>query len=472
MDNRANLPGLNVTGPPGQNWALAQVGARAAYANDVVAMFDGKSFPNLPHNLIHHHDNDQVNGVVMATVDGLALAAAALEYNAHIPPGDGVYAGLAVLFQAAIADTRHINTLNYFLNSIMVLSVQAPGGLPAAIRAGLGVVWNNFWQILAHRFRILEHNLTLHAPEAPDPNGLVWRTIEVLTTHRCRMKLRLVEPLVFGFCKPAPMVDIGCFDARGDIVPSVDKFFVSLRYSGQNDRMFNLNDMRGISVDAAVANTPFESYRLNVVGVTSTLHTMHIRNSSQDDLPRHLGLLDVVNTLLDEVSFARAAAEGVSAYATEATVSFRFEFRDKPRWVMFHTRRMQAPHQFERTYNDGAAITRLQLHLNTMSNVIDYYSRDYFERMNAFTSLHFKEYLPPIERRGGACVFAFSEMPNSYMASTNEMFGRLQCTYDVHDDGRPYLDYAHKFEVYCTLIYKDKILELNKNYAVSQLHLL
>ena len=63
-------------------------------------------------------------------------------------------------------------------------------------------------------------------------------------------------------------------------------------------------------------------------------------------------------------------------------------------------------------------------------------------------------------------------MPNSYMASTNEMFGRLQCTYDVHDDGRPYLDYVHKFEVYCTLIYKDKILELNKNYAVSELHLL
>ena len=235
------------------------------------------------------------------------------------------------------------------------------------------------------------------------------------------LELTLVEPLIVSFCKPGR----AALSDRGDILPNVRQFTVSMRFKDEDVRLLNLNSL--LQDDRAE-----DRYHQVVINdVATKLHITHYRGVVPD---MKTPIMDVDIRSMGIHTFHNGEPE---EYETPPDVAQHFEFdfrtRPHPEYIVFWADRVwddrrgfsdtdfsknslqffgdidsSVLQQYGKTYNTGACLVGLKLSIGTSENVLDIQGR---HRLHAMTRECFPQYRAPIDARGGVVAIKFDELP-------------------------------------------------------------
>ncbi len=247
--------------------------------------------------------------------------------------------------------------------------------------------------------------------------------------------------------KPAAGCDVGCFGERGEVIPDTGRFV--LRASLKHN-LFNVFEVESD-----------HEFRIRITGVKTKLFTTHY--TGRLDNPVQLSLMNLSYHRLGTIEFADIDRDA-DIDREPITLQFDIDVRTQPipTHIVFYSTRESVLSQAKNTYCDGAMLTGLKLSINANSNVVR--MSDARERLQQLTAENFPEYLPRIDKRGGVFILPFGDLPFTQMdSSRNNLHG--SCTWECepwpHDHGH----YPDIFTVWIALMFKDKILDVHKNYV-------
>ena len=321
-----------------------------------------------------------------------------------------------------------------------------------------------FWKQIGERYRGLyfalqEVETAIHDLEVDEDDDLQYLQLNSLPKSQAR--IRFVEPLAIGFCKPSPHLDVGCWAKAGELIPRLKTMTIDFEWcDDMEERMFNLFRMRNYYSKKLHGDVDFQ---LRIVGVDTKLHCTHYRGELPG--PVKLGIPDIESHVIGACVFPK---DHSAEY--ENTIRFDFPYRGnpEPKFVCFFARRnfSTVTHQYKRTYNDGPAIIKLKLGINTQVNALRLDTADHRCRFNALTQECFPEFKAPIDEHGSFFAFPYSKLFHSNFEERHgsRMFGEITLRM------RPYETFARynfaggdAFDLICMFIYEGRFLELGVN---------
>ena len=279
------------------------------------------------------------------------------------------------------------------------------------------------------------------------------------TTQNNSGFIEFFEPLIVGPCKPRPGFAHGCWRTTSDIIPRVTDFSVVLSHEPDMSK-------RLIYVDKNVDRD--RPARLEMWPEKAYLYTTHIANSVP--VPRSLALTRWEHHKLGEVTVDGALQES-SAF------SHRLQFRGQPRYFMFYFKRQfkDVTNQVNWTLDTtlGWFDMKLDIACESRNIVADRFQLDLMTTQAA-------DYIPPLDHNRSVLLVAYNDLPFTHRDEFTEMgvTGKVfTADYSVFANNRPahHFEYAFEcglpsatFDIYCTCIYSNEILDLFKNYARVQ----
>jgi len=331
------------------------------------------------------------------------------------------------------------------------------------------------WRDLAERYKgmafaIAEIQNGAHTEyeEEVHVDGSTIRWIPMERVPNSQARIRFVEPLSVGFCKPSAHVDVGCWAKSGEIIPRCERMDIHFKWcDNMNARLFNMFRMRNYFDEH---DQCYKDFSLHIVDAETRLHCTHYRGVVPT--PVKLGLPDIESFHIGNVSFPINHAVDL-----ERTISFDFQYRanPEPKFVCFFGRRLfdTVPNQNKRTYNQGPAIKRISIGINTQINALRLDTANQRCRFSTLTAECFPEYKPPIDERNTFFAFPYCKLNHgSFEArSGSRMFGQITFEHMPWDSEHRYM-YDDNFEIMVMFIYDGKYLEIGKHVYRSGIEML